>query len=732
MVGTAIKNINIAGRVDENTGIGRITLSFLDAFSDMGGINFIDTRPETSSYTCLPERIILRKPFDAELNGEGISIFTDVTWNGEGDNNWEKTPITKIKAICSIFDSNRIPPRWVEIINGHFDMVFVASKCLIETYVQSGVQRPIFYLPIALDLAPFLELPNPTLPTYRPFRFGFIGSREIRKNVDKLVDAFCEAFPKNVPVELFLHMGMDFGGDRNFYEMLKWRDSRIIVSKGLRDRQHYYNMFSDIDCFISLSRGEGYSIVPREFLAAGKPVILSDCSAHAEILENLSEIGQGLAYGVEADIPVPALYYHIDNGGVYGVQHDPYMPSVISVLQTVYAKREKLFGGEIISGRRTYARRFHRESLGDVYKSIIAPTFVRLGSENKLADGGITTNDSRLVQKFTGEEFSDKRGRISPMARPVKYVVIGNDGGFFSLFNRYFSYLVWTLEANSASIVLPDWRIDAIQRYWNVKSFTSFCYGTPKDGNIWLKLFEPIPFRGVSEKDYNDESFLYQDAEIKDDYNEKNEPWLTYIHAYKLYKSADFRSWRLWYHLYLKAFINLRPKLQKTIDDYFRDHMEDHKIVSAHVRHPSHGLEQPGDRMPTVELYCEKIRKLMSKNGLTKANARIFLATDQNSVVEYFKKEFGDLVIFSPDAPRTSEQQDRDYQSRRGGELLKEGHQIQHITAADPSKWNVKMAEAVLIDTYLLARGDYFVHITSNIATAVSFINPFIEMHYCE
>jgi hypothetical protein len=42
------------------------------------------------------------------------------------------------------------------------------------------------------------------------------------------------------------------------------------------------------------------------------------------------------------------------------------------------------------------------------------------------------------------------------------------------------------------------------------------------------------------------------------------------------------------------------------------------------------------------------------------------------------------------------------------------------------------MAEDVLVDAYLLSKGSHFIHITSNIATAVAYMNPRIAMHYCE
>ena len=45
---------------------------------------------------------------------------------------------------------------------------------------------------------------------------------------------------------------------------------------------------------------------------------------------------------------------------------------------------------------------------------------------------------------------------------------------------------------------------------------------------------------------------------------------------------------------------------------------------------------------------------------------------------------------------------------------------------------SVALAEQALVDTLLLARCDAFVHVTSNLATAVGYMNPHSRMVYCE
>lgn len=724
-------NVNIVGKIDAKTGIARHTHAYIRTLSEWYQCRFFETRPDESDLDALPAGVPVKSTADPDAADALASIFTDVTSNGPEDRNWAKVPITKLKYAYSVFDSTAVPLQWADILNEHFDAVFVPSRFLVDVYRKSRVQKPVFHLPLAIDVQPFLSLPTPRLETDRPFTYCFIGSREPRKNIDLLVSSFIQLFDGNPDVALRIHCALDFDKNLESLQRLGRGRKNIEVTAGVLSDAEYLDLIASVDCFVSMSKGEGFSIVPREFLAAGKPVLLSDCLAHAEILADLRSAGEGLGFGIEADIPVPALYPHVYSGGPFGVQYDTYPPAALAAMAQVYAERASLFSSASIAARRAYAAKFDFRALSELYRSTVEPNFARKTSGDELEFGGISTSDANLLSRLTGANHSTSL-TSQLREKPVKYVVIGNDGGFLSVFNRYVSFLTWATSEHPESVVLPDWRIGAMQRHWKTKTFTSFCYGTPEDGNLWLKLFEPLPYREYPEETYDDDTVLYRGAELRDDYNEKAEPWLTYIHSYKLYKSPGFQRWRNWYHLYMRAFVQLRPHLAQKIDGHYASHLRRFQVISAHIRHPSHGIEQPGARMPTVDLYCQRIREVMASNGLDRRNARIYLATDQDTVVEQMVEEFGEMVVFAPDAARTTKAHDAKFNSLSTQERMREGFQIQHLTAADPSKWSIKMAEEVLIDTFLLARGDHFVHVTSNIATAVSYINPRIKMHYCE
>jgi glycosyltransferase involved in cell wall biosynthesis len=722
--------VNIIGRIDGKTGIGQHTRSFFNCLGDDYSINFLDSRPEVSDIKYLKDGVRYFGDYDDALLDAEVSIFTDVTSNGVDDKNWMKVPVTKRKYIYSVFDSTSIPQSWAKIINDNFHAAFVPAKFLIDVFHKSGVKVPVFYLPLALDLSPYLAVSNPQM-SERRFRFSFIGSREERKNIDVLIECFNETFGSRNDVELRIHCAIDFYDNSDYGNNLNRRFNNINFSSGVLSDEEYLELIEVTDCFVSLSKGEGYSIVPRQVLASGRPVILSDCFAHAEILKEIALLGEDLAFSVDATIPVPARYNHINGGGVFGVQYDVYKPSVCNVLKKVFDKRSVLFTEEKNNLRKKWACSYDQSALSGLYKSIIQPSFCRMSTGNELEFGGITTNSANLAESISGRNFSlSGWQQISPIEKKV--VVIGNDGGFFSVFNRFISYLTWTVSENPNSVVLPDWRISAMQKHWKTSSFTSFCYGKPDDGNIWLKLFKPLPYNEYSEEDYNFDEPLYRNAILKDDFNQDNEPWLTYIHPIKLYKSPGFQRWRHWYHLYFSTYVHLQDHIQKKIDDFYCANLKGYRIISAHIRHPSHVIEQPNGRVPSIDDYCHLIKKIQGEEGMNEHNSKIFLATDQESIISQVKMQFGDMVVCTSDVARVTNSDDAHFYSLSSAEQKKEGHMIQHLVAAKPEKWTTKMAEEVIVDTYLLAKADYFLHITSNIATAVAYINPRVKMIYCE
>jgi hypothetical protein len=277
--------------------------------------------------------------------------------------------------------------------------------------------------------------------------------------------------------------------------------------------------------------------------------------------------------------------------------------------------------------------------------------------------------------------------------------------------------------------VLPDWDVSRLLSRISPSSVQSFCYGQPQDGNLWLKLFEPL--YGLADREMNDVDFLYHNATTPQSiYNEHREPSLTYIHAYELYRRPSFKYFRRRYHRVVQDHIRLRLDLAKQIDTFCDREFGDKVMIAAHVKHPSHIIEQPDQVMAQSDTYIRSIyQQLKIRNVDVDAdNWGVFLATDQDRVVDSFQREFGGRVSFFADVRRTSVAEDERYDALSSEEKAREGHQVQHLVAADEAQWSITMAEEVIRDMIAMSRCAALLHVVSNVSTAASYFNPELDL----
>ena len=117
--------------------------------------------------------------------------------------------------------------------------------------------------------------------------FGFVGQNQIRKDIPRLIRAFVEAFKQVKNIRLYLHT--DLEGKLHLTQMA--RDYKattgMLISKERGRRysgQHMANVYNSIDCLVNCTMQEGLSWTPLEAMLCGTPVIVSDSTAHPELV----------------------------------------------------------------------------------------------------------------------------------------------------------------------------------------------------------------------------------------------------------------------------------------------------------------------------------------------------------------------------------------------------------------------------------------------------------------
>ena len=313
-----------------------------------------------------------------------------------------------------------------------------------------------------------------------------------------------------------------------------------------------------------------------------------------------------------------------------------------------------------------------------------------------------------------------------------RVVVQAHDGGFYSVFNAYMSHLTWDLLDDRCHMVLPDWDQMRLVDKPGSAERESFCYGKFSDGNIWTHLFEG-PF-GCSDEQLNDVEFLYSRSIVPEaHFNERLEPMLTYYHAFDLYRSPSFARFRRQYHEAYRRHVHLRPELAADIDGFIEQQVGGRRLLAAHVKHPSHVIEQPAALMAAQDTYFAYVDDDLQTHGISAASDdwRLFLGTDQEAVVRTFQDRYGDHIITFPEIRRSTAEEDRAYAeiaANEGGGLP--GYQVQNLVAASPDNWSLDMARDILRDSHAMARADVLFHVVSNVATAISYLNPSVEMRF--
>ena len=713
-------SVCIIGRCTFGTGIGGTTYAACELLSRFHEVSIFPTEPNFRELNEITLPNGTRIPVCKDLSEVKVAFYTDVLWNGAYDFNYTLIPANALRIAHVAWDSDELLPQWVQIMNERLDFVLFMNKTLEEVARISGVQIGVGTLPLGLDIEPLLSRPYKS-PNAARIKFLSVAAFHSRKGVETLVDAFLQSFGENPEVELTIHSNLAIGSclDRIREKVRISRAKNVIISDQALSDQQKNDLIETCDVFVNCSKGEGYSIGPREALALGKALVITDVGGHKDLYP-----APGV-FVVPANIAVPARYPEVDNliaGRQFGATVQDVQLRLEEAFRFVAAGQPARTAYE----RRALAAEFSFSTLANDYARVVdfdLPLF------RPLAKGSRYT---RWPEKFAQYQEAKLGPRNDYLPDIDRTIIQSHDGGFFSVFNTYMSHLVWDQRDTRCHMVLPDWNISRMMERYENQPFTSFCYGKPDDGNIWTKLFHPL--FGLTSEQMDDPAFLYGKGKLPEArWNENREPQLTYVHAYKLYKSGQFLRFRKQYHSVLKQHIRLLPNFQAELDAFAESNFRGKFMIAAHIKHPSHVIEQPGGAIAHTENYVNAIRLELEKRNIdfSSADWGIFLATDQDRVVSHLRSEFGARVFCYDDVRRTREHEDAHFDSLSKSEQSAEGFQVQHLVAANQDSWSVRMAWEVIRDAMTMARCNALLHIVSNVSTAVSYFNPDVELIFC-
>ena len=209
------------------------------------------------------EKELFKKPFKQEKIGiSGTTPFEFHRNNSE------------IKIAMTMAESSRLGKQWVDSCNS-MTHIIVPNEFFERVFRESGVTQPITIIPSGIDLEnyPYYERPERDV-----FTFGICGYLNERKGAKELIRAFASEFNNSEPVKLKLHTSNAF-----FRYYSQFKDPRIELTYQYKTFSQLNEFYKSLDCFVFPSKAEGIGYPPREAMATGLPVIVTNYSGLEEV-----------------------------------------------------------------------------------------------------------------------------------------------------------------------------------------------------------------------------------------------------------------------------------------------------------------------------------------------------------------------------------------------------------------------------------------------------------------
>lgn len=179
------------------------------------------------------------------------------------------------------WETNRAPEQWVPYMN-KMDEIWTTSDFIKNAFIESGVNVPVTSFKLGIDETVFRQI-NPTIDD--KFIFIHDGSPSTRKNTQIAVNAFLKLFGGKSDFHLIVKSigpttARIMDGDSIVSSISK--HPQITVIEDTISDQEVFNLYSEANCMIYPTSGEGWGMMPFQAIAMGIPTICTNFSACEE------------------------------------------------------------------------------------------------------------------------------------------------------------------------------------------------------------------------------------------------------------------------------------------------------------------------------------------------------------------------------------------------------------------------------------------------------------------
>lgn len=297
--------INLTGLFFENSGYGKMAREYAIALHNLGyevGLHNIG-RP-IENLQASPKKMAALKQMK---QGVYVNTPTVVLYMPESYKKYSKNYYNI--GYCEL-ETSKIPKHWVEQCN-NMNEIWVPSNHMLDIAKQSGVKRDVFVMPHGIDVEEYkpghgIEISG----TEGLYKFLVNGEFILRKRIDMVIDAFCDAFTDKDPVCLIVKT-FDFQDPHYKYTIKRAiarikgpRTARIRLISSFIPDAWMPALYNEVDCVIHASSGEGWSFVPFETLACNKKLIMQPWGPTEEYIPK--DLYRPIKYEME-DVPMQGI-----------------------------------------------------------------------------------------------------------------------------------------------------------------------------------------------------------------------------------------------------------------------------------------------------------------------------------------------------------------------------------------------------------------------------------------
>ncbi|XP_022786319.1 uncharacterized protein LOC111326573, partial [Stylophora pistillata] len=167
----------------------------------------------------------------------------------------------------------------------------------------------------------------------------------------------------------------------------------------------------------------------------------------------------------------------------------------------------------------------------------------------------------------------------------------------------------------------------------------------------------------------------------------------------------------------IRQYVKPNYRVREKAELFHRRNMVGFTVLGVQVRATDHWMEAKDHKLPSMTSWVERAQEILKT---LRKPRKIFIASDNNEVIQKFVGVFGKETVVFTEAFRSKE-----YHSQLPPHKFKFKYNATH-------PYERKIGTQVLVDILLLAKCNVFLHAESSVAALASYFNPHMTSYFMD